>query len=202
MTYGSLAAQDQDGVREAGARPSVDPGPSDWLTLRLDGPRAQVWTGPRALRYQRLQVRAIGLAFVVGGAALLAASSWAWLAIAVGPLLMALAPRLAPERALVEVDHRSGLLTPLAGSGAEGASVALARIAAVTGAWETFGWSSRSAIYALEADGARRLILALGGTNDAFAEAACRELGRLLELPSTYTGSSGKTLRCDDRPVA
>lgn len=190
--------QERDRLQDFGWPSARDNAPESWVSLRQDGPRTQLWTGPRALRYQRVQILAVGLAFVVGGGALLTMTQWAWLAVAVGPLLLALAPRLAPARALVEIHREAGWLTPLAGSGAEGGQVALAAIKAVVGAWETFGWSSRSAVYALTGDGARSLVLSLGGTNDAYAVAACGALGQLLGVRSAYTGPSGEAVRCDD----
>lgn len=173
----------------------------DWATLRQDGERLQLWTGPRALRYQRIQVKAVALAFVVGGGLLLRYSPWAWAAVAVGPLAWALASRLAPERALIEVDRGAGRLIPLAGGGTDGAPVDLGRIRAIAGAWETFGWSSRGAIYAVEDGGAPTLVLALEGTNDAYAAAMCAALGRLLGVTATYTGTSGAPLPCFEPPV-
>lgn len=207
MAQANLAELERDRLQERhrlqdfGSPSALDDAPEIWVSLRQDGPRAQLWTGPRALRYQRVQILAVGLAFVVGGGALLTTTHWAWLAVAIGPLLLVLAPRLAPARALVEIDRDAGLLTPLAGSGAEGGQVALAAIKAVAGAWETFGWSSRSAVYAVAGDGARSLVLSLGGTNDAYAVAACGALGQLLGVRSEYTGPSGAAVRCGDDPV-
>lgn len=198
MAQAKLAEREQDRLQEIDSPSALEDAPEFWVSLRQDGPRAQLWTGPRALRHQRIQILAVGLAFVVGGGALLSTTHWAWLAVAVGPLLLMLAPRLAPERALVEIDREACLLTPLAGSGAEGHGLPLATITAVAGAWETFGWSSRSGVYAVAGDGSRSLILSLGGTNDAYAVAVCRALGQLLGVRSDYTGPSGEAVSCGD----
>ncbi|HRA21027.1 MAG: hypothetical protein IPJ58_03035 [Ardenticatenia bacterium] len=191
----------QEARAQSGSWPAVRPG-GEWIAVRQDGARLQLWTGPRALRYQRIQIQAIALAFAVGGGLLLRLSAWAWLAVAVAPVLWALASRLAPERPLVEIDRHAGLLTPLAGSGAEGRPIPLGRISAIAGAWETFGWSSRSAIYAIDGQTERSLILALGGTNDAYAVAVCAALGQELGVSADYTGPSGEPVRCGVTPTA
>ena len=185
-------------VQEVIGRPTTGQTVAEWASFRQEGARTQLWTGPRAVAYQRIQIQAIALAFVVGGSLLLRYSAWAWLAIAVAPVLLALAPRLAPERALIEVDRETGLLSMLQGSGAEGAPLPLAQISAIAGAWETFGWSSRSAVYALQVDGARNLILSMGGTNDTEAMALCAALGQMLGLRAEYTGSSGRPVNCHE----
>ena len=172
-----------------------------WVSLRQEGNVATLWTGPRARVYLRRQMQAVALALLVGGLLLLRYSAWAWLAIAAAPVVwLWLVDRWAVATPLLELDMRMGTLR-CAGLADEGlALLGAARLREVIGAWETFGWSSRSAIYGVEADGTRHLLLSLGGTNDRYAMALCASIGGLLGLPASYLGPEGEVLARYEAP--
>lgn len=172
----------------------IDSG-SGWVSLRRDGGLASLWTGPRAVGYLRRQIQAVALALMVGGLLLLRYSIWGWLAVAAAPVVWLWLPdRWAVAKPLLQVDRRMGALSSASLTEQGLAFISVARLEAVIGAWETFGWSSRSAIYAVEGSGTRHLLLTLGGTNDRFAMAVCEALGALLGLPASYLGPEGEEL--------
>lgn len=183
----------------------VDEAAGGWVALRREGSIETFWTGPRALAYLRRQVLAVALALFVGGLLLSGYSAWGWLAVMAAPVVGFLViGRWVRARPLLSIDRAAQTLTSHRLTEAGEAPLPIARLEQVVGAWETFGWSSRSAVYALERGGAKHLVLDLGGTNDPYAIAICTALGQQLALPASYLGPEGEVLASFDpiRPAA
>jgi hypothetical protein len=176
------------------------------LQFRRDGDRLLLQTSRRALERSRRRVRAAGATVLVAGLVLTPWAGWAWLpllliAAALSLFLLLWAPGFVRTTTFVAVDDARGRLIPVGRAAREGRPVPLDRITAIRGAHEVHGWDPRIAVYAVLDDGSEIPALIAPGSDERFAQQACRALGRLLGCPATCAGPFGMVSDCCYRPA-
>lgn len=153
-------------------------------------------TGERVVARRRLAARVLCVLGGMVGLTLVPMNLWAGALLLLGLAGWFAAPRLIWSRPLVEVDGTHGLLAVRQPEAESGPAVEVGQIDRVAGEYEVVGWDSQSAFYAVLADGTRRRILVLSGTDEPLAEYVCRLLGLLLDRPASYAGPFGGVADC------
>ena len=98
---------------------------------------------------------------------------------------------LARPRAILEIDALTVEIVVRAGDRFAGRE-----ITAIQGRYETQGWDPCNVVYGELLDCVDVPIAVFAGTEENLAEQACLLLGVLLDVPSTYRGTEGRTVSC------
>jgi hypothetical protein len=170
--------------------------PRAWLRAQRDGERLLLLTGARSLRRSRMLARSAGLAGILAGLAFVTVSPWGWMLAALGVLTFFVLPSFVRAVTLLEVDGARELVVVAQRAAGPGALVPIGQIIEIRGVYETQGWDSRSAVYAVLRSGIDAPLLIFSGTDEPLAEYACRTIGALLDRPATYAGPFGGVKTC------
>ena len=168
----------------------VEPGAR--LQVMRDGETIILQTGANTLQKSRRGIQAGGAALTLAGGALTTWNPWALALVPVGIALAWFGPLCVRAGALLAINAAK---EELAGPGAM-CPIPLSQITAVRGVYETQGWDPRSVLYAVPVSGEPVSAMILPGTDEALAEAACRALGALLDVPASYEGPFGGVKEC------
>jgi hypothetical protein len=168
------------------------------LSVRRENHSLVIATGDALLRRQRLTVRTLGAVGAVAVLVTVQFTPFAFVLFVAGVAVAVLVPGLYRHTKLLDMDLADGCIRTLQASG--GRAIPTAAIRSIEGRYETQDWEGRSVIYAVNDTGTETSVLILPGTDERLAECACCVVGRLLDLPATYSGPFGTVKVCNDPP--
>lgn len=162
-----------------------------WLNTSTAGDRIVVSTGKSYTSQRRIAALMTAAGCAAAGVVFAFMVPWASAAAIVGIAGSLIAFKRIRPRPLLEIDSARRIVVIPDSKTVDGET-----LIAVAGRYETQGWDPRSVIVGIERDGSERQLAVFTGTDERLAEYACRVLGMLLDVPSTYRGTEGRTVTC------
>ena len=161
------------------------------LEFRHEGYAIVVHPSRASVRRLQVLVRAAGLIGMFLGLVITPMSLWGLIVAGLGGAAAWKGYHLIRTDPLLRLEARR-----LVALQQDDLEVAYDTIREIDGRYEIFGWTARTAVYAVTDEGEVGPILVLHGTDESLAIYACRTLGMLLNVPARYDGPFDKHTQC------